>query len=306
MLPVFPIFKKLDLGDRDVIEKYYFGEFLPSDYHFASLWGWDLNNDLEITDLNKNLVVKFKDYQNSETFLSFFGKNELENTINSIFDYCEKNNYPAKISLLPEQNFSSIDLSQLSAKFSVTADEDNYDYIFSVKDLLTYDGKDLYEKKKQLNKFKLNYANKTDITILESINEETYKDILLLVQKWSAGKLEKKDINNIEIEALKKSLFAVRNLKFYIFCLYIEKKLTGVSVYEVIGNQAIHSFQKAELSYTGITEFINHKIAEQLDKMGVSYINAEQDLGIEGLRRAKRAYNPKFLKKYTVSKLSAN
>ena len=36
-------------------------------------------------------------------------------------------------------------------------------------------------------------------------------------------------------------------------------------------------------------------------KCGYKYVNMEQDLGIDGLRRAKRSYHPAFMiKKYTL------
>lgn len=307
VIPLFPNFKKLEFEDKSDIEKFYGKSTISSDYHFASLWAWDLNEDIEISILNSNLVVKFKDYQTSKNLYSFLGSNLIENTIDSIFNFLAKNKQVAEINLLPENNFKNVSLEDLSAKYIITEDRDNFDYIFSVDRLLTYEGKNLYTKKKQLKKFLDKYLEHTDIVIMETINPETEKDMLLLLKKWSNGKLKKSNINDIEIGALKKTLYIIPKIKFFFFCIYISNKLAGFSLYEIIDkNHAIHSFQKADLAYTGITEFINQKIAEHLKSLGVSYINSEQDLGIEGLRRAKNAYNPIFLKKYTIRQKSAD
>jgi len=304
MIPMFPNFKKLELGDKQDIEKRYCGTIVPSDYHFASLWAWDLNEDLEVSLLNDNLVVKFQDYQTSERFYSFFGKNNLENTLNTLLNFIKINGLGSKVSLIPEQNFEDSDFTRLSESFDIQEDKDNFDYIFSVKDLLNYSGKKLYSKKKQLNKFLENYIKVTNVVTFETINPDIEKDVLGLLIKWSKIKVTR---NEIEISALKKTLGLIPQIKFLIFCVYIHDQLVGFSILEIMDkNHAIHSFQKADLSYVGITEFINNRIAQYLNKLGVAYINAEQDLGVEGLRRAKHSYNPTFLKKYTISKKSAH
>lgn len=300
MIPEFPNFKKLELADKVDIESHYRGNVIPSDYHFASLWAWDLNNDLEVSVLNNNLVVKFQDYTTEKRFYSFFGNNHIKTTLITLFEYLKENNIENKISMIPEQNLEGEDLVDLSKSFEIDEDESNFDYIFSVKELLNYKGKKLYSKKKQLNKFMETYYSKTNIVIYETIDPDVEKDLLQLLEKWSDSKSTK---NEIEISALKRTLSIIPQVEFLVFCIYIENRLVGFSLLEIIDhNHAIHSFQKADITYVGITEFINNKVAEFLDKKGIAYINAEQDLGIEGLRRAKRSYNPSFLKKYTISK----
>lgn len=303
MIPTFPNFKKLDFEDKEEIEKFYDGNIIPSDYHFASLWAWDLNNETEISKLNNNLVVKLKDYQTSENIYSFSGSNLIENTIEVLLSYLEQSGEKLKINLVPEHNFVDLKLQEISNKYHIEEDENNFDYIFSVDDLLQYDKKELYTKRKQLKKFITNYLDKTTTVIFESIDPTTHKDIIELLEGWSKIKISKQDVNNIEVNALKRTLLSIPKIKFFVFCIYISKKLAGFSIYEIIDkNHAIHSFQKANLSYIGITEFMNQKISEHLKSFNIKYINAEQDLGIEGLRRAKKAYNPTYIKKFTISR----
>ena len=58
--------------------------------------------------------------------------------------------------------------------------------------------------------------------------------------------------------------------------------------------------EKADRSYNGIYAAINnHFVLENTD--GYKYINREEDLGIEGLRKSKLSYHPAFiLEKYSV------
>ena len=58
----------------------------------------------------------------------------------------------------------------------------------------------------------------------------------------------------------------------------------------------------SNLSFKGIYEFMNEKIAQELVKQNIHLWNWQQDLNLEGLRKLKLSYRPiDFLKKFTVS-----
>ena len=60
-------------------------------------------------------------------------------------------------------------------------------------------------------------------------------------------------------------------------------------------------FEKADQSYTGIYQLINHEFAKRIP-VQYRYVNREQDLGIPGIRKAKGSYHPAFMvKKFTVT-----
>ena len=58
--------------------------------------------------------------------------------------------------------------------------------------------------------------------------------------------------------------------------------------------------EKANASIQGLYPFINQQFLVNAWQ-GAKYVNREQDLGIEGLRKAKLSYNPvHFIEKFTV------
>jgi len=87
VLPQFPDFKCLEWNDRKQVEQYT-APFPPySDFNFTSLYAWDVDNKMRISDLHGNLVILFSDYVTGEAFLSFIGTNNLPETACTLIDY---------------------------------------------------------------------------------------------------------------------------------------------------------------------------------------------------------------------------
>jgi hypothetical protein len=63
---------------------------------------------------------------------------------------------------------------------------------------------------------------------------------------------------------------------------------------------AVVHCEKGNINYSGIYAFINKALVQE-HFSNVSFINRQEDMGLEGLRQAKMAYNPtKLEKKYFV------
>lgn len=298
-LPLFPKFKKLTLEDKKHIDQML--ESLPpySDFIFSSLWCWNTKPPIEISTLNGNLILKMPDYVSNETFISFLGSNNIEETIHTLFEYNKSQDLKTVLRLLPEHNFKDFDLSKLQPKYQLAEDRDNFDYILSVEDISTMRG--LYRKKNKINIFKKKYQYRVSI---EDLNQKlVQKKILSFVKKWFKDNKNPQAENKNEISAIRKLLKYSQKLNPKVLCLYIKGTLVGFSIFELFNEQyAIHAFQKANREYKGVYEFLYFHLTNYLKKLNYQYLNIEQDLGIEGLRQAKLGYNPHFLKKYSVSR----
>ena len=63
---------------------------------------------------------------------------------------------------------------------------------------------------------------------------------------------------------------------------------------------AVIHIEKAKTTVDGLYTIINQQFAER-EWSGSTFINREQDLGEEGLRKAKLSYHPsKLIEKYTI------
>jgi len=62
-----------------------------------------------------------------------------------------------------------------------------------------------------------------------------------------------------------------------------------------IDGTCLVNFEKADHGMSGLSQYLNRVTAERLLGKGCLFVNREQDLGIPGLRKSKRSYDPDFL-----------
>ncbi len=299
MIPTFPNFKPLELSDRTSIESYT-SKYAPySDFNFTSLWAWDTEGKRQISELNGNLVVLFTDYHSGEPFLSFLGDNEQEKTSILLLEYCIKNGLPPILRLVPEisvENFQSLHL-----KFE--DDNDNFDYIYSIRELTMMSGLKFQTKRGRSRKFS---KENLDIRVethdsIDKIIEETLEHIL---DVWELRKLEQHKEFNIEHErhCIKRLCNTFDSHNVRLTTVQASNETVAFSFDEVLPNKySICHFWKADVAYVGVFDFLMQSKARLLYEDGIELINYEQDLGIDSLRRMKLSYRPvDYLKKYKI------
>jgi uncharacterized protein len=65
------------------------------------------------------------------------------------------------------------------------------------------------------------------------------------------------------------------------------------SIYEQLNSSTyVVHFEKAMKEYKGLYQLVNRETARRILSKGIKYINREEDLGIEGLRKSKLSYRP--------------
>ena len=299
MIPTFPEFKKLEITDKQEIEKTT-RLFLPfSDYNFVSLWSWDTREKTKISKLNDNLVIQLQDYITNEVFCSFLGKNDIDDTITELIAHAKDLKLNPILHLIPESITRHIEQPK---NFIIEEDADNFDYVLSVDELVELQGKNYRGKKNFVNRFKRLYGDLADARILNLNDQKTKDEIINLFYDWEKARGKTRAETSNELMAIKKLLEYSDLLDLQIIGVFIENQLKGFSINEITWDHyGIIHYEKADISYTGIFQYLKQQSAINFKKQGCAYINYEQDLGIEGLKQAKLAWHPvKFLKKYTI------
>lgn len=288
MIPEFPQFKKLELSDRKEVELFN-SKFPPySDFNFISMYVWDTKEEMMISKLNNNLVVRFTDYIDGQPFFSFFGDNKVAETADILIEYSKQNYKKSHLRLIPEH--TAMFLSK-DDHFELEYDIDSFDYIYEVEHLANMDKWPQHTSGKHVRSFSKNFL---DYRVAHSaVNEVNKEDYLNLFKKWAENRNILDGATNNEYIALDR-IFNDSFKDLRVVSLFIEDKLIAFTIYEVISKDyAISHFAKSDKSHhKAVSDFLNWEEAKIIYTQGVKYFNWEQDLGIPGLRKSKEKYNP--------------
>ena len=175
--------------------------------------------------------------------------------------------------------------------FNVEIDLDNGDYIYSSQKLVDLSGNKLHKKRNLINQFLVLYPD----YVCQPLQASDLSACLELSEKWCQQKncLELDFVH--ETSALKKALLDFSELELQGLKILLGEALCAFSIFsQLSGNMADVHFEKFDPGIKGIGQVINWETAKFLTKK-YKYINREQDLGIEGLRQAKKSYNPEYI-----------
>ena len=301
MVTSFPKFSKLNTNHKTFIDKI-FETFPPySDHTFSSLHSWNIDDKVEICELYGNCVVKLNDYLTNESFLSFIGNNRPAETVESLLNYAKSDQMLlSQLKLIPEHNLVNLELDN---EFEITEDPDNYDYIYSIDELAELKGNKYRGKRNFVNRFSKLY--KWEVLNLNLDDDKVWEEMQNLYHRWSEKQNEKEnDIQN-ESRALNRIRESMNLIPLYSLGLRVENKMDGYSINE-LHNQgfATNLFEHADTNFTGVFPFLKMQTAIKLKELGYKYLSHQQDLGLEGLRKSKKAYYPTlYLKKYSIRKI---
>ena len=302
MIPQFPEFKKIELSDRADIEKFTSKYDPYSDFNFVEMWCWNLNNSMEISELNGNLVIRPNDLFSNGFTLSYLGNNNLDSTLDQLYNFLEKKRVEeSKLCFVPEVSLLGIDLK----KYMIEIDINNSDYVFDVIQLANYEGSNYSKKRIAYNNFIRHYAD-TKVSLLDTTQPNVQSEILDLTRLWTSNKKKSggSDNNDMEISAIVR--FLDSNFK-NIICVGATFKgnLISYMIFSLSPREyTICHFAKGDISFYGVYEYLMAESSKILLKKGIKFMNHQEDLGLEGLRFSKNSYQPvNFLRAYTITRL---
>ena len=171
--------------------------------------------------------------------------------------------------------------------YELIEDRDNHDYIYRMEDLLTLAGKKLHAKRNHINQFRARY-DYAYVRVTPAMLDECME----VYCAWIAGKDVFEPGVLGEMEAIRQILTHMDFLGVKGGGIRVDGKLVAFTLGEKISDEmAVIHIEKADAGMPGLYSFINQQFIEH-EFTDVRFINREEDMGLEGLRRAKLSYYP--------------
>lgn len=270
-----------------------------SDYNFASLFHWNVQERIQFAFVKKALVLKMTDYISGSEFLTILGSEDIDEAIIECKQTAEALNIDTALRLVPEVTIKNI---RNIPNVIIEEDIDSHDYILDVDSLAEMRASVYRGKRNLLNRFHRLYEGQAKAVELDLTDENVKNEVLSLAEEWRHHTKQNEQDTINEFIAIERSVQHAHHLQVRGFGIYVQDKLVAFSIIEDLPEYGVMlHFDKANTDYIGIYEYLKNELALYLQKNGVKWINFQQDLGIEGLRNMKESYKPiKKLKKHTV------
>ncbi|HHW31244.1 MAG TPA: DUF2156 domain-containing protein [Clostridiaceae bacterium] len=291
-------FKPLDLEDRDLFLNYIGNyEFNTYEYSFLTLYFWRRMCQVEYAIIDDALIIKKTEKKPGSFFMQPIRYKDLKKTVHTLIKI--KNKDSNFKSLFREIEFSFLNklIETFGTDICICEDINNFDYIYDSKELINLAGQKFHQKKNHYNRFVRTYNYE-----VKDISEKgVASDCVEFAYKWFESNGGNDYQLSYELEGIEDVMkyYDILNIKG--IAVYIQDKIAGFTLGEIVNDKmGIVHVEKANPEYNGIYAFINNTMAKTYFS-NVRYINRQEDLGIKGLRKAKRSYNPVILeKKYIV------
>ena len=293
-------FNPLTINDKHLFDKYLRDySFTTSEYSFTNLIIWRKGCDISYTIYNGALIIKKKDFKGNYHFMQPIGykKENLISIIEKLKEYKLENGMKYLFKDI-EKSFLS-DLKDIYGdKAQIEEDVDNFDYIYDSEKLISLSGKKLHGKKNHYNYFIKTY----NYTIRDFSEPGVKEDCIKASRAWHEEKYNGDEYLVHELEGIREIILNLEKLNLKGMAVYVDGIIAAFTIGEPVNeDMAIVYIEKGLPDVKGIYTFINKTFVENYLN-NVKYINREQDLGIEGLRKAKKSYYPlKLEEKYCVN-----
>lgn len=283
-------FKEITLEDKPLLEKILENsKDVSCENTFVNLFVWQGAYYNKIAFKNDTLFIKYGT-GNEENFRLPIG-GDLEEGLKEIISHCG-GKYPTFWNPITE-DFSRLPKWFLE-RYDIIPARDSFDYIYLQKDLAELVGKKYHSKRNHISAFskKCNWR-------YESVTEDNIEKIKICAEKWyneNSDRLDKYAL--VERDGILKVLQNMDYLEVTGGAIFVKDEAVAFTLGTPINDKVFDIFaEKALPEFAESYTVINNEFAKQL--AGYKYINREDDMGLEGLRRAKLSYKPAvILEKY--------
>ena len=315
-------FRKFTMDDKTVLDEYLYNYGENSCQHsFVMMYVMNDKYGDEICIEDKCLYILRSNMctDKERVYLYPFTKeSNIDKALDNILEDAALHGSKAVFYTVTEQAKETIQL-KYGDRFIYQDERDYSEYIYKAETLRDLPGRKLAPKRTHVRNFMSNYSEWMRIevfgrkNIIEEYNENEaaaehdkriIEDILYFQDRYL---IEKQD-SSLYSDFLKEDARIRKTLENYVIlgirgiALYIDSTLAGYAYGAPLSDNCIDEIaEKGDISYSAIYQMVNQIFS---DKIGsdFKYINREEDIGLEGLRKAKLSYQPCLLMSKYIAK----
>ena len=284
--------KELELADKDNIEdKICASGCHGADYSFTNLFIWRNEYEPKIAWCDRRLLVGMPQWN---VYAYPKGDGPVQNSIELLKEEAHSRGKKLRLRGLTDKTLAEF-MTFYGDDFEISEDRDNADYIYTAEKLCDLPGRHLSSKRNHIKHFERNGPWEFH-KICKDGCEKRLEDAKAFVKEFykekgdpeleaEAGAIDEMFANYDTLGFLGGLLYqngepvaftAGTKLDDHVFDTHFEKAMPGV-----------------EAAYTMVNREFARLVVEEFPD--IEFFNREEDMGIEGLRKAKLSYHPDIL-----------
>ena len=282
-------FKPITTDKKEEFESCLFdGNERGCEYSFANLFMWGRQRGAVIN----GCLTLFSQYNRRTVYPFPVGKGDIKAVLETIIEDSKERGIPCRFTGMTAREKAILE-ELYPGKFRYHCDRDFFDYVYDINDLAELKGRKYHSKKNHFNRFVTAYPDYRT----EPISDENIMLVREMVDKWYVERLKEAPDSDFQMEqaAIKKAMQNYKELQMDGLVIYIGCKMVAMTLASRMSHNTfdVH-FEKAVRGIDGAYAVINCEFARYIrDKYPeIKYLNREDDMGIEGLRKAKEGYRP--------------
>ncbi len=306
--------REVSLSDRNLFRKFFAHVKEPladTTFTMRFIWAGPLKHTWAV--INGSLCVFGYDKGRNVVWGPPVGGTSLAATLAECFEIVEKMNAAAGINANPAAIYIpeclKPEYEAVAEKLGCSLGYWTQDYIYRIKDLADLKGPEFDSKRNKANFFMKNY----DYGVEEFDFGKHGSECLALVDLWKEQKEAKEDSSadswryeiGAETEVARTLIRFSRELGVRGVVLKVEGRVVGVSLGEqLVQNMCSNIIEKTNPAVNGASQFIFREFSSYWSRLsGCEFLNAQDDFGVDYLKRVKLSYHPvKLLKSYCLEK----
>ena len=292
-------FETIKLADKPVFDKIFAERrYENSWFTFTNLFIWRNTYSTEWSRYQDSVIVKYR-FDDHDYYLPPFVPSgaSFATVVERLSQEIISAGTEFSLQGLSESMLAEVE-SVFPGKFASKPLRDRYDYLYRAEDLRALAGRRYHSKRNFVNRFR---AENSDWSY-ESLNKELAEECLQVASAWCGGRsCEMHTELQHEYEAISEAFTHYDELGLIGGLVRIGGKAEAFTIGEPMNaDTVVAHIEKADPAITGLYPVINQEFCRRLGPE-VEYVNREEDMGNEGLRKAKESYYPvRLIEKYEL------
>ena len=274
------------------------------EYGFVTLFLWSDTYHQQVARMEGYVLERLQGRVGAG-YLFPVGTGPLEPVLSALEEDAAARGEPCRFFCVTPEQRQQLETARPGA-YRLEPDRAGWDYLYRLDRLAALPGRGLQAKRNHIHRFEERYPDwrVEDITV-DNLAECAEMDLEWnrLYRVEHTGKEDWEEQTRLdERHAMSRAFAHYEALGLFGLLLRAEEKVVAFTMGSLMNPETVDvHFEKAYGEMQGAYPLINREFARwiQAHRPGVSWLNREDDMGLEGLRRSKESYHPdQMVEKY--------